>query len=191
MNVAATAASEGTASPQNFAPMNAMATTIANSFAARHPLTIAMLTIGLAACAHGNVRFVNSDGRISVCASTGYGAIGATEAGGFQDNCVTSATAAGYIPVEEAGSIGLVSSADPTSLRVASVLPNSPADFAGIKAGDKIVAVNNQPVNTWLEARRLLFGRASTVVKVTYRSGELDRAVQVIRYPYVDMPNGM
>jgi S1-C subfamily serine protease len=71
------------------------------------------------------------------------------------------------------------------------VLAGSPAESAGIKAGDVIVAVNDQPVKSWLDARRLIFGRVNTAVKLSYRSGDVHKTANVIRYPFVTMPNGM
>lgn len=191
MTVTSTMAHQGAARPPIIAPQNAVAVTLDRRFSTRHPLVVAILTIGLTACAHGNTRFVNPDGTVHVCASTGFGGIGALNAQAFQDRCVDSERAAGFIPIEEAGSIGLVASANPSSLRVANVLPSSPADVAGIKPGDVLVAVNDQPVHNWLEARRLMFGRVDTAVKLTYRSGDVDRTANVIRYPFVTMPNGM
>ena len=157
----------------------------------RPTLLIATSVIGLVACAHGNVTFVDRDGTTHGCAVTGLGAIGASVAQDTQNRCVDSAKAAGYIPIEEAGSIGLVSSTEPSSLRVVRVLASSPADLAGIKPGDSIVAVDDQPVANWLEARRLIFGRVNTAVKLTYRSGDTTKSANVVRYPFVTMPNGM
>lgn len=152
---------------------------------------IATMTISLVACAHGNVTFVSRDGTMRTCAVTGLGAIGATVAQDAQNRCVDAAKAGGYIPIEEAGSIGLVSSPQPFSLRVASVLPGSPADLAGIRADDSIVAVDDQPVKNWIEARRLIFGRVNTAVTLTYASGDAIKRASVVRYPFVTMPNGM
>lgn len=189
-------ARQGAAHPPIIAPKNAVAITLVRRSLTRHSMVIAMLTIGLTACAHGNMRFVNPDGKVHICATTAFGygitgAIGASTAQGFQDRCVDSARATGFIPIEEAGSIGLVASVDPSSLSIGNMLPSSPADVAGIKSGDVVVAVNDQPVHNWLEARRLIFGRVDTAVKITYRSGDVDRTANVIRYPFVTMPNGM
>ena len=149
------------------------------------------LTITLAACAHGNISYVNADGAVHTCASTGMGVVGTVTAQNFQSRCVDSLKEAGFIPVEEAGSIGLVASVDQSSLRIEKVLAGSPAEIAGIKAGDFIVAVNDQPVKNWQEARRLIFGRVNTPVTLTCRSGDSEKTANVTRYPFVSMPNGM
>lgn len=154
-------------------------------------LLAATVTIGLAACSHGNIAFVNPEGQVLTCASTGIGVVGTLEAQDFQSRCVDKVKAAGFIPREEIGSIGLVAGMEPSPVRVANVLVGSPAELAGIKAGDLIVAVNEQPVKDWLEARRLIFGRVNTEVKLSYRSGGTEKTVNVIRYPFVSMPNGM
>lgn len=149
------------------------------------------LTIALVACAHGNVSFVSPDGAVRTCASTGLGVVGTMTATDFQSRCVDSLKGAGFIPVEEVGSIGLVASANESSLRIEKVLAGSPAEIAGIKAGDFIVAVNDHPVKNWQEARRLIFGRVNAPVTLTYRSGDSAKTASVTRYPFVSMPNGM
>jgi len=137
----------------------------------RNRLVAATMVIGLAGCAHGNTTFVSPDGELRTCASTGIGVVGTLNAQDFQGRCVESVKAAGFIPRDEIGSVGLVATTDQSSPRVAKVLAGSPAELAGIKAGDLILAVNDQPVKNWLEARRLIFGRANTPVKVSYRTG--------------------
>lgn len=154
-------------------------------------LAAAVLSIGVGACSHGNITFVNPDGDVRTCASTGLGVVGTLSAQDFQNRCVDSIKAAGFIPREEIGSIGLVASTEPSSLRIAHVLAGSPAESAGIQAGDFIVAVNDQPVTSWLDARRLIFGRVNTPVKLSYRSGDVHKTANVIRYTFVSMPNGM
>jgi membrane-associated protease RseP (regulator of RpoE activity) len=150
-----------------------------------------MVTIGLGACAHANMTFVNPAGDLQTCASFGFGILGTPSAQDYQRRCADHMKAAGYIPREEIGSIGLVASTELSPVRVANVLAGSPAQLAGIKAGDLIVAVNEQAVNDWQEARRLIFGRVDTGVKLSYRSGDMDKTVNVIRYPFVSMPNGI
>jgi regulator of sigma E protease len=39
---------------------------------------------------------------------------------------------------------------------VGRTLPGTPADRAGLKAGDRITAINDQPVTTWYDVRRLV-----------------------------------
>lgn len=110
---------------------------------------------------------------------------------GIHDSCTADAKAAGLIPMTEAGSIGVMPSTDVSSMRILKVVPGSPADLGGIKAGDSIVAVDDQPVTNWADARRLIFGRINTPVKVTYRSGGVDKTVNLVRYAVTNMQAGM
>ena len=63
---------------------------------------------------------------------------------------------------------------------VGEVNPGSPADAAGIADGDRLVAVDGQPVETAAEFDAAL-ANAGTDVTVTVDDGEADRAVDVAR----------
>lgn len=145
----------------------------------------------LAACATPSTMFVSPDGKIIRCAAHGWGYVGASMAQGIHDRCTADAKATGLIPIAEAGSIGVMPSTEPSSMRILKVVPGSPADLGGIKSGDSIVAIDDQPVNNWADARRLIFGRKNTPVKVTYRSGGVDKTVNLMRYAFTDMQAGM
>jgi S1-C subfamily serine protease len=135
--------------------------------------------------------FVSPVGKITRCSAYGWGYVGAPMAQGIHDSCTADAKAAGLIPMAEAGSIGVIPSTEPSSMRILKVVPGSPADQGGIKSGDSIVAIDGQPVNNWADARRLLFGRKNTPVKVTYRSGGVDKTVNLIRSAVTDLQAGM
>ncbi|MEP7273263.1 MAG: RIP metalloprotease RseP [Acidobacteriota bacterium] len=55
---------------------------------------------------------------------------------------------------EQVGSIGIEPYLD--SVKVAQVTSNSPAERAGLKAGDKIVAVADEPISAWTQFREAL-----------------------------------
>lgn len=150
-------------------------------------LITAISIIVLAACVTPSTMFVSPDGMITRCAAHGWGYVGAPMAQGIHDRCSADAKAAGLLPIEEAGSIGVMPSAEPSSMRILKVVPRSPADIGGIKSGDSIVAIDDQLVNNWTDDRRLLFGRKNTPVKVTYRSNGVDKTVTLIRHAFTDM----
>ena len=62
---------------------------------------------------------------------------------------------------------------------IQSVVPNSPADKAGIQAQDLIVAVNGQHTATGLQLRQAISGSASKPLSLGVRRGEADVAITV------------
>ena len=72
-------------------------------------------------------------------------------------------------------------SSEANTVRVLKISANSPADKAGMKAGNSIVKVNNHPVTNWDDTRRLLFGRAGTDVSVTFFDGVTEKTVLMTR----------
>jgi membrane-associated protease RseP (regulator of RpoE activity) len=115
--------------------------------------------IALIGCTTPSSMYVGQDGKRIRCAAHGWGYMGVTMAQGIHDQCSADAKAAGLIPLAE----------------------------AGIRPGDFIIAVDDQPVTNVADGRRMFFGRANTPVKVTYRSGGTDKTVNLIRYPVTSM----
>jgi len=144
----------------------------------------------LASCATPTAIFATADGRVIRC-SASEGDVGAPVAQGAYDSCVSDARAAGAIPMAEVGGIGVQPSTESSSTRVLKVGAGSPAEKAGIKAGDLIVAVNDAQVANSGDARRLLFGRANTEVRVTYRSGDTEKTVTLTRIPMTEVMAGL
>lgn len=119
--------------------------------------------------------YVGQDGKVVRCAAYGAGYVGAPMAQGIHDRCGSDARLAGLIPIEEAGGIGVQLSTEASSMRILKIGQGSPADRAGIKAGDSLVAIDDQSVTNTADARALAFGRVNTSVKVTYLPGILRR----------------
>ncbi|NLZ01417.1 MAG: PDZ domain-containing protein [Pirellulaceae bacterium] len=94
---------------------------------------------------------------------------------------------------EQAGSsqrhgiqLAAVAVLDADSSKIESIEPNSPAALAGLKAGDLIVAVDNQPVARSLDFHRAMLGRkAGEPVQVTVRRGDeaLDFSLSLAEAP--------
>ncbi len=127
-------------------------------------LLVAVVT--LAGCSTPSTMFVTPDGRLVRCAAHGWGYAGAPLANQVHDKCVSDIQTSGALPASIAGGIGVMPSAETTAVKILRVAMNSPADLAGIKAGDVITKIDNQPVTNWTDARRLLFGRSGTDVRV-------------------------
>ena len=143
---------------------------------------IAVLSLVLVGCAAPPRLLINQDGRVTRCAAYGWGLAGSVTAQTANDQCVEDARAAGALPFSEAGGIGIVPSTDASSTKILKVSPGSPAERAGVRGGDFIVAVDGQAVSSNADARRLVFGRANTPVQITYRSNGVEKTVSLVRW---------
>jgi carboxyl-terminal processing protease len=83
----------------------------------------------------------------------------------------------------EFSGVGIGATQDPRGLRVAQVFDNSPAQRAGIRRGDVIVAVDGKSLRGRPErvARGLIKGRPGTTVRLTIVSGKRRRTKTVQR----------
>jgi len=70
------------------------------------------------------------------------------------------------------------------SARILTVRAGSPADSAGIRAGDRIVAIEGQTVSNAKDASILLFGLAGTAIRVRASRLGVETEYVIIRAPY-------
>jgi Do/DeqQ family serine protease len=70
---------------------------------------------------------------------------------------------------------------DKKGLLVGYVIPNSPADVAGLKSGDIIKQMNNEPVNSISEFYRLLNDKSKGEVMFTYERKGVDLKIGLVR----------
>jgi len=157
-------------------------------------LIIVGFTLMLVSCASYSQMFVNNEGKIQRCSSTGGGLIGIAAATSMQRNCMSDMKDLGYIEYEKAGALGVLLKDHQFEDRmpvVLKVLSGMGADKAGIKANDKIIAVNNLECKTIKECKTLLFGEAGQSVKVTVlREGD-KKDFTVILEPMVNVLEAM
>lgn len=72
-------------------------------------------------------------------------------------------------------SIALIGEPDPARLNqveVQAVLPGSPAEMAGLKAGDLLLALNHQEIHSSDEARAIIYANLDRPLLVRYQRGE-------------------
>ncbi len=71
---------------------------------------------------------------------------------------------------------------------IGSVMANSPAELAGLKKGDKLMSINDEPITSFLQVNNLTKG-AEEALKYTYeREGEAGSAM--IKPEFPDLPEG-
>lgn len=128
------------------------------------------LTVILSGCASYSQILINAQGQMYRCGAYGQGVYGVAQANQIQDDCLSSMKAAGYIEIEKAGVVGIYFSEQlltDTLLSVLKVVPNSPAEIAGVRGGDIIISIDNQKVRKAMDAKLLLFGLAGTPVALS------------------------
>ncbi len=64
--------------------------------------------------------------------------------------------------------------------QISAVNPGSPAEGAGMKAGDQVVAINHQPVNEWSKLVDLIHGRAEQKITIEWMRGAEKFSAEVI-----------
>jgi len=67
--------------------------------------------------------------------------------------------------------LGYAGVAPPLPARISAVMPGSPAEAAGLKAGDRIVAIDGEPVRHFFDVMRLVSAKPGQQIKVTVRRG--------------------
>jgi S1-C subfamily serine protease len=81
--------------------------------------------------------------------------------------------------VKDAGSLAIHGGMQIMGAYVGGVNPGSPAEFAGLRTGDVITAVDDSPISTVDELARALKARAGGQVKLTLARGTNRREVMV------------
>jgi membrane-associated protease RseP (regulator of RpoE activity) len=116
-------------------------------------LLLGLTTIG---CVTPSTLLVNREGKVMRCASTGYGygiagAIAMSTAEATHSRCVSDMKRLGFIELPNV-SIGVYWQQGILPPTVASIKSNSPAEKAGIKVADQIIAIDGQPTPDFFTA---------------------------------------
>lgn len=100
-------------------------------------------------------------------------------------DCPKNLIRQGYLPLDEAGAIGImIDSKSGDITYVSYVRPNSPAEKAGIKVHDVIVAVDGREVTSSRTTQAALFGRAGKSVEIQVKRGASILSFSVVRAPF-------
>lgn len=142
-----------------------------NKTTTRLRYTLGIVCTITAGCASPSQMLVSPQRTTVLCSATGWGYIGALVAHHEYSKCVDQYEAVGFLPIEDAGLVGIEFS--PNTFAVIGITPNSPAAAAGIARGDKLIQVNGTPVSDAQSVLKLLFGKAETPVTITIqRNGQ-------------------
>jgi len=139
---------------------------------------IAISSLALTACIAPSEMLVGPQGNTVRCEAHGWGYVGAPLAHRSFSHCVEDYTAAGFVPLEDAGVVGIQLS---QNLLVSVVTPNSPAAIAGVMVGDKMETINGNQVIDLAAAKTMLFGKAGTSVKFTVNRNGTEIPITVNR----------
>ena len=143
-----------------------------------------MVAVFMGGCASHSQMFVNADGALYKCATSGAGLVSVLQAGKIQDDCIKGIKSAGYIEVEKAGVVGILMIQEAGGgIKIIKVTPNSPAAHAGILAGDYLVAVDGTSVKTREEVIAMLFVTAGTSVTIKTTRNQRELVSKLISVP--------
>jgi S1-C subfamily serine protease len=140
------------------------------------------VVIFIAGCVSPSQMLVGPQGDIKRCAANGWGYVGAPLAEHSVHNCVADLKGVGYVPIEEAGFIGVqLSEAGGQLVMVSVVTPDSPASRAGLLVGDQLLKVDGQKVLDRAAARTMMFGKSGTVLNLTVKRDDAEIGIQLQR----------
>ena len=138
----------------------------------------ALSSLALSACIAPSEMLVGPQGNTVRCEAHGWGYVGAPLAHRSFSHCVEDYTAAGFLPLEDAGVVGIQLS---QNLLVSVVAPNSPAANAGVMVGDKMETINGNQVIDLAAARTMLFGKSGASVSFSVSRSGTNIPITVIR----------
>ena len=148
----------------------------------RYKLLLPAMTV-LFGCATYSEVMVGPNGDVIHCSVTGQGVIGMATAHNAKGSCVKDMEAIGYLPLDEAGVVGITF--ETSTLRLVKVEFLGPAYAAGMRPGNTIVEVDHVKVSDQKTANTLLFGRPKTRVAVEWRTSQgSQRGAMIEREPY-------
>jgi len=154
---------------------------------ARLILAVALAVAAAGCVAYSKVMVNPASGQQMICQAHGGGLIGAAHAGSIQDRCEESLRAAGYVPLDELGAVGLILG---EALEVLKMPETSPAKAAGVEPGDILTEIDGRRISKKSDANTMLLGKPGESIALTFRRGEAEIRVTVIRLAYTEVYGG-
>ncbi|MBL0225253.1 MAG: PDZ domain-containing protein [Geobacteraceae bacterium] len=123
--------------------------------------------------------YINSSGDIRTCNASWHEGIGHIQAKSYLRDCKRTQIATGYIPINlDVGHTGIFPNSEFTEkmgFKIDLIIKNSPADKAGITAGDYILKVNDNLIDDYPELLNAVGGDDSKQVKLeTIKNGNVE-----------------
>jgi S1-C subfamily serine protease len=149
-----------------------------------HKITLLTVAVGLlAGCVSASTMMVNQEGKWVRCSATGAGWLGAPIAAVNHSRCIEDLQKIGYAPLPNADWGVKVSEWSSSPAKITGITAGSPADVAGIKLGDIIRAIDNQPVDKGLDVIKLVADKnAGDLLRVQVeRSGTILEITSVLQ----------
>lgn len=139
-----------------------------------------------AGCATYSQMYVNADGAIERCSSTGQGIYGMATASDATDQCGRDMRAAGFLELSRAGTLGIIPADTKVGepVRILRVQPESPAEFFALLPGDVITKIDGVEIASVRDATRLLFGESGTRVDIELQRKDQTLSYTISREPY-------
>lgn len=140
--------------------------------------------IFLTGCASYSAVMMGPTGDAMRCSGAGAGLIGVALASSTFNQCNEDLKRMGYLPMEEAGYVGVVFPLEAKpgeEIVVGRVLADSPAEKAGIKGGDVIAKIDGQAPSGGKDCANLMFGRKDTTVRLDVKRGGETSSYAILR----------
>lgn len=123
-------------------------------------ILIVPIALMLSACVSQSTILTNQKGQWVRCHASGGGWLGAPMAANNHARCVEDFEKIGYVPVPEVQWGIRVESWQGLPIKVSEVVPDSPAANAGLKVGDIIKTMDDQPITNGKELFKALGTKA-------------------------------
>jgi regulator of sigma E protease len=81
------------------------------------------------------------------------------------------------------GSLGLTAERPTLAPVIGEIIPGEPADRAGLRPGDRLVAVDGEPIADWPAWVEYVQGRAGKTLRVDFERGGLAMATEIVPVP--------
>ena len=144
-----------------------------------------LILLIMTGCVSNSALMVGPRGKVVRCSSSGWGYIGIPMATMNFNDCKKDYSRMGYLPMEDAGFIGIILNEQQTSGQnvVARVIDGSPAAKADIRSNDIILEVNGHKPAGLDDLHNLMFGKKDTPVELSVMHEGETKNLALVRAP--------